>query len=508
VSGAITSGDQSRGELQTARALNTVATIGAGHALYTSLPEAARAKMGGAVVRRLPKKVTEPVARARKKVALPKGAGKKALYLTTAGWLGFHGAELAGDVMARRSINNQINKLPAKEKKVMAKKSFESPVDFSKAANRGTGHGQSLVSKKKALTIDEKHARNQRVAAGVGGAIPVPYIGGSGLAGIYSGSQANKGRRLAVGGRTFGRSMLEGTAAGAVPTAVMLSTHNPRVALGADIARRVTQAGGTGHGAYAATRNAQKRGDIPRRPRVTEGKASKRLKWESDGKDHSVRNAALAGGAVGGAVGHNVIPVAAMGRWLAKPELKGKRRAELRALGRDLVTINNPVEGVRQARYLKRTFGTGAGAIVGAAHLTPAATGVAAGATAAGLVARNRRNKRKKVEAGPASKRYFDSEADRQRRLGAYAGLGGGASLVLGEATRRQFTGEIERDKPSPTNPKGEIKAVKLGRRTTRKGTKVKARVPILLGTGAVLAGGSGIAAYKHGISERNRPYR
>lgn len=242
MSGAPLGREQGRGELETARALNTVATIGAGHALYTSLPEAARAKMGAAVVRRTPRKVVAAASRARRKVALPKNAGKKAVVATTGAWLGFHGAELAGDIMARRSINNQIRKLPEKETAV---KAYETPVDFSKAANRGSGHGVNLVSK-----------------------------------------------------------------------------------------------------------------------------------------------------------------------------------------------------------------------------------------------------------------RYFDPEADRQRRIGLYAGLGGGSALVLGEAARRQFTGVVERHPVQGKQKRGRLKNVTVG---LKEGKRL--RTPILLGGAAALSAIGGAAAYKHGISERNRPY-
>lgn len=235
------SGDQSQGELRTARALNTVAMIGAGHALYTSLPEASRARAARAIVARSPRKVVAAASRARRKLTVPKGAGKKALYATTAGWLGFHGAELAGDIMARRSINNQLKKLPEKEDAV---KAYETPVDFSKAANRGSGHGVNL------------------------------------------------------------------------------------------------------------------------------------------------------------------------------------------------------------------------------------------------------------------SKRYFDSEADRQRRLGTYAGLGGGSALVLGDAARRQFTVSTERHAPKAGRKRGALKRVEVG---LKEGKRL--RTPALLGGAAALSAIGGAAAYKHGINERNRPY-
>lgn len=97
---------QSRAELETARTLNTVAIIGGGHALYTSLPDGTRHVVGRVV----PKPVKNAGAAVASRVPrLPKSAGKKAALAGAAGWVGFHGMELAGDVMGRRSINAQID---------------------------------------------------------------------------------------------------------------------------------------------------------------------------------------------------------------------------------------------------------------------------------------------------------------------------------------------------------------------------------------------------------------
>lgn len=90
------------------------------------------------------------------------------------------------------------------------------------------------------------------------------------------------------------------------------------------------------------------------------------------------------------------------------------------------------------------------------------------------------------------SKRYYDAEADRQRRLGLYAGLGGGTAIVLGDAARRQVTAG---------------KVTEGGRKGVRLALKGKARTPLLLGGGAALSAIAGGAAYKRGISERNRPW-
>ena len=100
------------------------------------------------------------------------------------------------------------------------------------------------------------------------------------------------------------------------------------------------------------------------------------------------------------------------------------------------------------------------------------------------------------------SKRYFDPEADRQRRIGLYAGLGGGSALVLGDAARRQFTGNVERHPVQGKQKHGRLKRVEVG---LKQGKRL--RTPALLGGAAALSAIGGAAAYKHGISERNRPY-
>lgn len=105
MSGAPSSGKQSTGELKTARALNTVAMVGAGHALYTSTPKKWRAKL-------VPTGATRAAAKVKGVLpVMPAGSGRAARIAgasTAGGWLAFHGAEMAGDVMARRSINSQI----------------------------------------------------------------------------------------------------------------------------------------------------------------------------------------------------------------------------------------------------------------------------------------------------------------------------------------------------------------------------------------------------------------
>lgn len=78
--------------------------------------------------------------------------------------------------------------------------------------------------------------------------------------------------------------------------------------------------------------------------------------------------------------------------------------------------------------------------------------------------------------------RRYDPEADRQRRIGLYAGLGGGSALVLGAAGARKLKGT------KLSMPKGGKKGLALL-------------------AGGAAAGGLGAAAYKRGIEIRNQPW-
>lgn len=105
-------------------------------------------------------------------------------------------------------------------------------------------------------------AQSQRRTAGTIAAIPY----GSIVAPFYSASQAKKGRKAAVGGRTYGRTALEGTA-GALPGAALTMALSRGGGGGGRLAAaRLLTLGGTSagaaHGASRAMRNAQKRGDV------------------------------------------------------------------------------------------------------------------------------------------------------------------------------------------------------------------------------------------------------
>lgn len=95
-------------------------------------------------------------------------------------------------------------------------------------------------------------------SGGVGGAIAGPLGGGIGGA-IYGSSQGKKGRKAAVAGRVGGRSFGEGLLGSSVGYGVGAATRNPTVAVLGATAGGIS---GTTHGAYAAGRNASKRGDL------------------------------------------------------------------------------------------------------------------------------------------------------------------------------------------------------------------------------------------------------
>lgn len=167
---------QSRGELETAKVLNTVATIGAIHPTYHAVrdlyrhktPES-RARIERTLARPIPKKVKAGAASLKektRKLRIPKGSGKKVAIATTGAWLGLHSAELAGDVMARRSINGQLQQVkgPSVKKNLSIEQSLMSTSDY---ARRGTGIGLNLEKAWKGEPGDKRNTQ-YALAAGAG----------------------------------------------------------------------------------------------------------------------------------------------------------------------------------------------------------------------------------------------------------------------------------------------------------------------------------------------------
>jgi len=120
-----------------------------------------------------------------------------------------------------------------------------------------------------------------------------------------------------------------------------------------------------------------------------------------------------------------------------------------------------------------------------------------------GIRAVRRELREKKAAEGVGKARRFDPEADRQRRLGAYAGLAGGGALIVGDRAAREV---------STSTKRGFI----VDRATGKKKAVTARHVGFKPGRGKIgaglTAGAAGLAAlsaasYKRGISERNRPW-
>jgi len=99
--------------------------------------------------------------------------------------------------------------------------------------------------------------------------------------------------------------------------------------------------------------------------------------------------------------------------------------------------------------------------------------------------------------------RRYDPEADRQRRMGLYAGAGLGGGAVLARESADRLSNSVDRERRTVTVPKIKLKGLK--------GAELKAakrgRSGLGLAALAALSSGGGVAAYRHGISRRNQPY-
>ena len=104
----------------------------------------------------------------------------------------------------------------------------------------------------------------------------------------------------------------------------------------------------------------------------------------------------------------------------------------------------------------------------------------------------------KKKKSHHVEKRNFNAEADRQRRLGAYTGLGLGTGVVAG-------TYAVKGLKPRKfSNAEGRIMALEgPAKEMSRKWVARRAGLATLAAAGV----GGGVAAYARGVGVRNRPY-
>lgn len=101
-------------------------------------------------------------------------------------------------------------------------------------------------------------------------------------------------------------------------------------------------------------------------------------------------------------------------------------------------------------------------------------------------------------------KRYYSAESDRQRRMGAAAGLLGGTAIVTGAAAGRGLVGS------RGINPRGEgrVAGASLGYLIPKGASARKVlRGRAALAASSAVTGVGGVAAYKHGISQRNRSW-
>lgn len=101
------------------------------------------------------------------------------------------------------------------------------------------------------------------------------------------------------------------------------------------------------------------------------------------------------------------------------------------------------------------------------------------------------------------AKRNFDAEADRQRRLGLYAGAGIGGGVVAGDAARRMVG--VERLSDHYTDLPAQFARKRVYKLPAGRAGRAKLAA---LAAGSVLGVGGGVAAYRRGVSERNNPWR
>ena len=383
MSGAPTTKPQSERELKTTRTLNTIATIGAGHALYSMTPEKKREAARERLLKLTPEKTRPGARKILATLKQPELGGK----LTTAGkvvaggWLGLHSAELAGDIMARRSINNQLAQVQARKNKGSVdsvKKNDQSMISKSEGYVSRNGHGKSLVDK---AFSSKENTRETVLVPGYG------YVNGS-----IRRRPATKNEKTTGG---FSGGAVGGIMGGLVATSHPRPT-NKVLAIGAGSGALA----GAGLG-YAGSRHTRE--------------------FYPDMRKHS-----------------------------GAKHRPGK-----------YVTASEQAEAIRNTNY---------------------------------MAARQRQQER----VGKAYRR-FDPEADRQRRLGLYAGTGVGGSILAGGMAAPNFSTKLA------VKASGKEAKDIVHRGIFAKPGKGKKG----LGLAAISAasGAAGIGSYKRGLSQRNQPW-
>jgi hypothetical protein len=369
--------EQSPRELHTARALNTLALAGAGHAVglsaqktYSHLNPAAQAK----VARAVPQVVRRTIGSVSSRIPRTPTAGKAAIAVGTA-WTAGHLLEGAGDLMGRRSINANIRRASEGEQGIA--KAYVSP------QARGTGVGKRL---------DARDRSDLAVSAGLAGAGGAA-VQGSKLVGQAALRQPTAARTLKLAQRSTDLK------------------HYGKWALG----------GGIGLGAVTGLDMAnQKRKGRLVKVDNTVGKANEVF---PNPPTRGETAAIVAGGGLTSA--------GVTGLYAGHDSLRMGRTDGRKAMGLD---FGDPErgrilhQGTKWAQQGRRARTAGA-----------AATAIGLPLYAGGLKRSYDRHHQTvgKSLAEVGKDRRFDPEADRQRRLGTYSGLAAGGAIVTGDRAAR-----------------------------------------------------------------------
>lgn len=461
MSGAPTKKPQSEKELKTARTLNTVATIGAGHALYAMTPEKKRLAVRNKLLKVTPKSTRAGTEKFLNTLKQPELGGK----LTTAGkvvaggWLGLHSAELAGDVMARRSINNQLAQARNNNSKVdTVKKNDQSMISKAEGAVSRNGHGSSLVEKKGVYAAlsdysDKNRQNKDEFLASRGGGryntIGSGTIGG--LAGGYIGSE--------IGRKKAWKLTHSNPSFDAVKLVSKPSKKN--IAIGAGIGAAGAAGLANIENAQARHRHAKRTGvkkslvDVAKayhgEPQVSKGLPSS-VNYATSMSAHT--DGRLAAYNYGRAASRKIAELKKKG---SAPRIIGMRVYD------PLESIDSSIRSGKEARTYSRE------AIAG----------------------KEGKSSYKASGVGKAYRR-FDPEADRQRRAGLYTGLGVlGAGLAGREASNHFTTRAVI----------GQNKARGI---VAKPG---KGKIGLGLAAASGLSGAFAARSYKSGLSSRNQPW-
>jgi hypothetical protein len=190
--------------------------------------------------------VTSRMARSGK-LKLSAAAQKRLILAGAGGAVGLQAANLGGDLVTNRVLTREV------------KKNDQSMISKAEGSVRLNGHGVNLSK-----------ANNPKVAGGLGA---IPVIGAPSAA-IYNASQAKKGRKAAVAGRTYGSAVsygLGGAVLGGAGLATYAAKKSIPVSAGLSgkqkLAMGALGATGAAIGASRANKNAIKRGDIKKAQR-------------------------------------------------------------------------------------------------------------------------------------------------------------------------------------------------------------------------------------------------